>query len=441
MKHPHMHENRKIITLTPSCQCNLNCSYCYVTHTKTDAAESRIIESFKDENYYFDFATRLVPNPNEVGRLELWGGEPLLHVERAFTSLEKLLNYYEKIEEFFFSTNFALKDAVNQLQSLIYILGKYKHNIKLLMQISLDGNTDIMESTRGSFVNKLIEDNFKNMIEVLDIPSNVKLSIAFKPTLPLHLYMDYFTTVNRYIDFVNYYNNFVKWASIRSNIDVNDSLLFIGIASPCEYTIEDGLKINKNIEAGLQAEIYARKTHCIGNFKYIIPYLHRSCRRYEFLTDTSTRGWSGSTACGSFKYVFNLYPDNYLGGCHRQIDDFINICNDDPISSKLIQPDTEFIRIAEVVSCAYDKHAQCNVGSVVSAIEALTKLGAISRIYADKKLALRAAKFITNVVGGCYYDNDSETGSFSTTPLGRYLLWLNGAEEKIMNFARDYHER
>lgn len=93
--------------------CNLKCRYCQIDKSpvlrKIDEA---LEESFKGD-YYFERVKKYFPNKWQLERVETWGGEPFLHMDRIYPLLHQLINYYPYLREFHSSTNFSYPEWIN----------------------------------------------------------------------------------------------------------------------------------------------------------------------------------------------------------------------------------------------------------------------------------------------------------------------------------------
>ena len=61
-----MIENRKILVLYISATCNLKCTYCYIDKSPALIQIDKILEESFSDNYYFDFAKEIFPDPKQL---------------------------------------------------------------------------------------------------------------------------------------------------------------------------------------------------------------------------------------------------------------------------------------------------------------------------------------------------------------------------------------
>jgi hypothetical protein len=67
----------------------------------------------------------MFPNRGQLKRLETWGGEPFLFMERIHPLLHKIIDYFPYFSEMFSSTNFSYPTWINQIFELFSQFGKY----------------------------------------------------------------------------------------------------------------------------------------------------------------------------------------------------------------------------------------------------------------------------------------------------------------------------
>ena len=91
----------KNLNLTPTMRCNLKCALCGVLVPQYDYRPQRTADEFsKTLNAVFSIVDR-------VGRLQITGGEPLLHPQLG-TLLEMCFQYADRFDELWFFSNCAV---------------------------------------------------------------------------------------------------------------------------------------------------------------------------------------------------------------------------------------------------------------------------------------------------------------------------------------------
>ena len=96
---------REIAVFYPTAVCNLKCRYCGIDKNpillKIDDA---LGESFEGD-YYYNKLLKYFPQPHQLRRIETWGGEPFIHMERMHALLHKVIKHYPYFDAMFSSTN------------------------------------------------------------------------------------------------------------------------------------------------------------------------------------------------------------------------------------------------------------------------------------------------------------------------------------------------
>lgn len=106
------------INLTPTMRCNLRCALCGVLVPQYDYRPHMSVEEFSQT---LDALFSVV---DRVGRLQITGGEPLLHPELA-AMLVGCFRYRDRFDELWFFSNCAVPFR----QDVVEILGKHKEQV------------------------------------------------------------------------------------------------------------------------------------------------------------------------------------------------------------------------------------------------------------------------------------------------------------------------
>ena len=154
------------LVLYTTATCNLNCSYCYIDKNPALVEIDKILdESFKGD-YYINFIKKMFPNPYQLKTMQFWGGEPTLRLDRAFYTVEKVIQNYPNFSEIMFSTNFAGDYWLDTFKNFMDVLGKYPNRHFIIsLQMSIDGPEDINDLGRGKGVTRKFITNFQNMVK------------------------------------------------------------------------------------------------------------------------------------------------------------------------------------------------------------------------------------------------------------------------------------
>ena len=442
---------RNHLVLYTTATCNLNCVYCYIDKNpalvKIDEA---LDESFKGD-YYFDFTREMFPNQNQLHGVEFWGGEPTLRLDRAYETVEKLINYYPNLNNFFMSTNFTGDNWYEQFGGFIKLLQKYKNRrFSFNLQLSLDGPEYINDAQRGKGVTKKFREHFENYIEMLNDmlsapDNNVQVIAQFKPTLTSDLIRKMIESKQNIIDYYKFFDEYKIYFNnhIKLNRQVADLMLTIpNTASPSPHTQQDGLDFA--LYCKYCKEITQENKNGAGYFKYfdtLMPYRPRYAVNYDSKSYAQTCG-----ACGSGRFVVGLLPYHYISTCHNG---FVNLITEykkesmkkkgSALDFRLFMDQSDYMtrtvesykQYEKNVAFAYDSCSGLKLANIASMISLLGKNKQIDEKYANPREAQKAALFIQASTAYCFRDNVAMTGSAGMFHLGILRLLLNGAKEVI----------
>ena len=111
--------NTCILYLTAT--CNLNCTYCYIDKSPIlQEIDKLLIDCYKT-NYFFEFMKEMFPDPEQLIRIEFWGGEPSYGLPRVKQTIIDAINYYPNLSTFFMSTNLTTDTWLDDFTNFIQI--------------------------------------------------------------------------------------------------------------------------------------------------------------------------------------------------------------------------------------------------------------------------------------------------------------------------------
>ena len=84
-------KNRSIAIFYTCGTCNLKCTYCGIDKNPILAKIDKALEESFKGDYYFNQVQKYFPYPDQLKRIETWGGEPFLGMDRIIRYI-KLLN-------------------------------------------------------------------------------------------------------------------------------------------------------------------------------------------------------------------------------------------------------------------------------------------------------------------------------------------------------------
>ena len=449
-------QNRRACVLYLTATCNLNCVYCYIDKSPALQKIDKLLDECYKTDYFFDFIKELYPDPQQLIRLEFWGGEPTFGVPRAIPTIKKLIEYYPNLHEFMISTNLTLPNVNEYIFKLIDTLGEYPdRRMDFDLQLSIDGPTKINDRNRGQGTTKKFANNFAKLVtsidEVLERNPNVFIDAHVKPTLDDAAIAELQTKE----DILAYHRFFDQFQKASDRGSKNDRWFFgcpmPNTAVPSPHTKESGIKfanfckLTSEILEDQQNEIYELEyPRNIMIFKNQHP--EEKCDMHSYC--------DGCLTCGTGDLVLGVLPNRLISVCHdgfthliKEYKDYVKqhieleqdnyrvtdltvFINSGSDTNKYLYHPEEYELYEDMVNC-YSKSSKFQIGEYSTFIRLCAKLGQIDAKYASEEAALEAAHFIFIRTSCCLRDNLDLTGSRYLTQIGFIRLFLNGAKEYI----------
>ncbi len=427
--------------------CNLKCHYCGIDKNpilvKIDEALGKSFEG----DYYFNQLLTYFPKPEQLRRLETWGGEPFLKMERIHPLVHKVIEHYPYFDQMFSSTNFSYPEWNDKFFGLMKQFEQYApRKFNYYLQLSLDGPTEINDFNRGAGVTERCWENFQTLCKRLpvELPENVTLHIYFKPTLDnTSIYK-----LDSKEKIIDYYLFFEEWYDKLFNLhmeNVNPSLSVPNTAVPSPVTKQDGIVFAELIKNCREIEKENKEKRYFKYYDLITPYASFSneCPRATY--------HYGSSLCGSGSFLLGFLPDGLISTCHEgfthfyeeykkvaqnssRVDDGATINFDKFISeqgSKYCLNKEKYEQYECFVDNYHADGTTARLANMAGLIMALALADQIDSQYLDEQKAAEAAIFLQNHTSYCMKDNYNTTGCYSLIPVGIPKLLLNGAKEYI----------
>lgn len=433
--------------------CNLQCRYCGIDKNpilkKIDEA---LEKSFSDGGeYYFNQVKKYFINKGQLRRVETWGGEPFMTMDRIHPLVHKLINYYPYFDTMFSSTNFSYPQWSDQFFGLMNVFGQYpERDFTFELQLSVDGPEYINDAGRGEGVTKRCLENFHillNRISQGELPDNVTLSMAIKATLD----NDSQHQLNNKQKLIEYFQFFERefgdpFEEVKKTHDnISLYLAHPNTAVPSPVTIADGKEFAEICKKCREIESENQIYHYFKYYDEITPFA------LDISEDMLTYRYNRHT-CGTGTIMIGFMPDNMFSTCHEGFTQFAMeykklaaISERDRVASITFD---KFLSEQTVPYCVneegYDKHMRkmelyntegtsARLVNLVSQIITLAMSGQIDSCYLDHENALKAAIFLQGHTSFCIKDNYNKTGSFTLVPHGLIKLLLNGAMQYIQH--------
>lgn len=200
----------KQLDLMGSSNCDLKCSYCYITKNCTFFNYDKVVKQAWETGSYLttikDVFKKLDSDPLLLEDLQLWGGEPTLHMKEIAKWGYELGKLFPNITHFLIPTNWYQTD-MNALVDFIYGLSeginpreKDEDHLNFHIQASIDGPPGDF-NTHGHHVSwekyKQNFDQFCDIIEKKGKLKNVTIVFASCGTSTQHLILKNFNTYDQ----------------------------------------------------------------------------------------------------------------------------------------------------------------------------------------------------------------------------------------------------
>lgn len=432
--------------------CNLKCKYCVIDKNPVlKKIDETLDESFKGD-YYFNFVKELFPDKNQLTRVELWGGEPYLAMHRVYYTLEKLIDYFPNLSEVYGSTNLVSPQFISELAGLLKILGTKQGKIKFRLQLSLDGTKEITDLNRGEGVTERISKRLLELADILPtiVPNNVELEAFFKPTLDkysLHL-LDSKDKIISYINFFERFYDLFEKKIQQLNIHLLPSLP--NFAMPSDFTQEDGFFFRDFCKMTRELE----KEHHFKYFRTITLFDSAQGSQAEYKALNPCMDYNVGL-CGTGRQTVGFLPNRMVSMCHMAFVDLIAdykkavTVNKNRITSvdegmftnyyanNFCFPVEKLGEYEAIIDKFYQFNSKAKTATLTNEIMMLAYAGQVQPKYKDQKEAIKGANFLCSHMSYCVKDNMGATGSYYCIPTGTIKVFLNGAEDYIMNNVKE----
>lgn len=443
-----MKSDRQICVLYVTATCNLKCTYCYIDKSPALVKIDKILNDSYEGDYYFNFMKEMF-DQYQLSRIEFWGGEPSYGVYRALPTVEKALDFFPNLNNFFMSTNLTTPTCVDDLINLFKISEKHPERQFIFeLQLSIDGPTEINDMNRGKYTTEKFTKNFMSLLlksrDFLTAHPNVTIEAHFKPTLDGASIMKLQTkeSIIEYFQFLDKYKEIAD-KLYTPNFEFSPSLP--NTATPSPHTTEEG-RAFANFCHLLNIINEENKTkHYFYYYNEIMPF-RRIQGGYDY-NDTKTVGGCG--ACGTGSVILGLLPNKMISGCHNGFVELladykehmpteeesvldVNLFSNYSNKNNLIFTQEEYEKYERQMKPYQCYESRFQLTELSSIIRQMAYAHQIDEKYLDPKEAIRGARFIGFVTANCMRDNIGVTSSKYLFQLGFIRLFLNGAREEIL---------
>jgi len=399
--------------------CPFSCKYCYIP--KTPMMTKMHNELVNNLNDLIKEASRL--NVKYIG---FWGTEPTLTLDKI--NIEDLLKN-PNLETISFSTSMmynpqAIKD---------FILRVAPRNVKVRIQVSLDGPSFITDKNRMKGASEKIPNNLQDLINSLQNSELGKtaVEVRFKATLTIdnlkEMNADPFL-IDEYVKYFTNIENDLIASNKNRNIMIARGTYCPTMMVPGKYTSSDGKVFSEFIRNCYEHNLktaYHYRLRRVYDFAY---ELHKK-RMFTCSGGDSNFGFDGSFHICHRSFYLNKreYIESVLSSDVENWDvshfrrgniELVNryICRDPLRMKYVLRGHHDFWKL--------------DVSMVISKLKELLAVGQISPAYSDEKLALKFAVF-TQCGLDCPMESLLNCGSIHIVPVSLVRLFCNGAFEEL----------
>ena len=294
--------------------CNLNCRYCTIDKNPALLHIDKMLEDSFKGDYYYNRILEYFPRKDQLQRIETWGGEPFLKMDRIYPLVRKLIEHYPYFKYLFSSTNFSYDGWLDQFMGLMYVLAEYPYrDFVFTLQLSVDGPPYINDANRGQGVTAKCIENFDKLVELIKankFPDNIKLDIVLKGTWDADCIRQ-LNSKEKLIEFFQFYEN--AYIDKIRQLDMPNIIMSTSVpntAVPAPITKEDGQIFAELVKKCREIEGENRVQHYFKYYESITPFANSSC-------DGCTGYCGKKHNCGSGSSMVGFLPDNMMSACHE----------------------------------------------------------------------------------------------------------------------------
>ena len=442
--------NVETLTLFTAATCNLNCSYCYLHKNNSyHTMEKELVEAWKTGEYVKNCVkvfNRLGADKKQVKRLELWGGETLLHVDLIKQNIKDIFREFPNISTMSLSTNFMID--IDKTIELFKEINTYTNKkMHMYFQTSIDGNDPELMSTGHTGNWEIYKKNFEKLAFFFNnnrLANFKSITVAVKPTIDKDVFLRYFSDIEKmeeYMDYMHETYTYLKNTFINSMIRVG--VEFPSPALPLNtYTVEDGQTYADICRKWDSLKI--RKWQSFKEEKDNKMILYNIYSVNENLY--KERSLNPGSTMGCFKQItdFTICPDGTLTDCTSDYildrDDYYQEClesgneNDARIAkvykkinfNPLKMTNEELTEVIWHVCSGIHYAINTQLNMTMGLIDELALSGQIPwKYHSDKMLQYKAATFC-NSYSMCIRTNVWDTGTTAIRSFGAIRYFLNG---------------
>lgn len=424
--------------------CNLKCRYCYIDKNPSLLEIDKILDKSFEGDYYFNFSKKIFEQ-DKLKEIQIWGGEPSLHLDRTFNTIKQMIEYYPNLTTIMFSSNLTTSCFMDQLTGLIRLLNQFDKEFTIQLQMSIDGPTYLNDMNRGNKTTESFTKIFSKLISQANIlfpeEKNIFLNCFFKPTLDSYS-IRLLQSKEKIIEYYKFFEEYNRIAEQVKTSKFNFCLSIPNTACPSPHTKEEGLLFANFCKLSYEIEQENKQNKIFDYYKVIMPF-NKKINKQDILNYGN---------CGTTRTIIGLLPNEMLSGCHNGfvelISDYKKYCNEETSetqnstldfnlflnnqhNNKMVFPYKDLEKYRHQMESYFKPKSCFQIINLVSEIQLLAFNKQIDEKYLNLNEAINGANFFITHTAYCIRDNIGSTGSKSLQPIGLIKLLLNGAREYI----------
>lgn len=383
--------------------------------------------------------------------LGFWGTEPTLTLEKLTEKISHIKREFPKLRQISFTTNLIM--GVEKIVDLARACDK--EEVRLEIQISLDGPEWITDKQRNTGVTKKVVKNYASLLARLgeDKPKT-RIEIRFKPTLGIEFITLMADDIDKTVEWFRFFDELIsrgKKTLEGCNARIVPSA-YPSLVVPGKYTAEDGKNLARFFETLHQVEITEKFQNYSGSLNtYYLRWDRVGRYGHEFYIKSSMFTCSG----GDSQLGLGIKDDVHI--CHRSY--YLNY--QEYRNSILRQKDIENWDVSllkrgllkkltdsyivdldnekevtrfNYVMRSYHDFTKLRMSSVNVMLIELALAGQASPIYLRSEEIRRLFCVFMNSCMTCPAENLLNTGVVHLTPVSLIRLFANGAFETILKY-------
>lgn len=406
------------VNLLSSCICNLNCEYCYVPKV----SELKILHENVNNNIKNGSIINILKDTYDLTNLSsvaFWGAEPTLNLDNCFIFVRDLCKLHD-ITSITIPTNLTI-DISKTLIPFVEKLQTLDKQIRIDLQVSLDGPSFITDSNRGHGTTKKI---LQNLNKIVNYYSQTDLrKISFRIFGKQTWCSDNLTFIKNNKEIIKYIGLFFEnlQHELREN-NKNKNIEFgnfsLGnFATPGTYTIDDGRNLKNVYE-------YCIENNYIKSVPFVF-YIHHLRKIFEFENAFSK---PFTLSCGS-KNSASIGVDNTIHMCHRS---FHTKYENDWFPDKFVFNEKDMNKMEYIVQ-SYHNFSYHTINLTANIIIELAKNDQVLKKYKKPHNAFILANFV-NLSICCPLENLLTNSNMHCNPVSSIRLFGNGAMEQLLKY-------